>query len=178
MPGMEWLRIWNCLFGRSEYSNFGAWRLAKKWSFYRISSIPASQEICLDSGESPFHTPPIHTPTECRPSSGSLKISSLPGARKVEISMFHASPHKLPPEILRLLWLTFTDDFGACLVHVCVCMCVSWSLKQNLPQEQSSFGSLARNFSNLGKSYSGNILVGNHAVIFTEINSPRIAFNW
>ena len=34
----------------------------------------------------------------------------------------------------------------------------------------------ANNFGNLGKNNSGNILVGNHAVIFTEINSPRMFF--
>ena len=34
----------------------------------------------------------------------------------------------------------------------------------------------AKYFGNLGKNNSGNILVGNHAVIFTEINSPRIIF--
>ena len=34
----------------------------------------------------------------------------------------------------------------------------------------------ANDFGNLGKNNSGNILVGNHAVIFTEINSPRIFF--
>ena len=32
----------------------------------------------------------------------------------------------------------------------------------------------ANEVGNLGKKNSGNILVGNHAVIFTEINSPRI----
>ena len=32
----------------------------------------------------------------------------------------------------------------------------------------------ANDFGNLGKNNSGNILVGNHAVIFTESNSPRI----
>ena len=31
----------------------------------------------------------------------------------------------------------------------------------------------ANDFGNLGKNHSGNILVGNHAVTFTEINSPR-----
>ena len=31
----------------------------------------------------------------------------------------------------------------------------------------------ANDFGNLGKNNSGNTLVGNHAVIFTEINSPR-----
>ena len=31
----------------------------------------------------------------------------------------------------------------------------------------------ANDFGNLVKNNSGNILVGNHAVIFTEINSPR-----
>ena len=31
-------------------------------------------------------------------------------------------------------------------------------------------------FGNLGKNNSRNILVGNHAVIFTKINSPRIIF--
>ena len=34
----------------------------------------------------------------------------------------------------------------------------------------------ANDFGNLGKNNSGNILVGNHADIFTEINSPRIFF--
>ena len=34
----------------------------------------------------------------------------------------------------------------------------------------------ANDFGNLGKNNSGNILVGNHAVIFTEINSPRSFF--
>ena len=32
----------------------------------------------------------------------------------------------------------------------------------------------ANDFGNLGKNNSGNIFVGNHAVIFTEINSPGI----
>ena len=32
----------------------------------------------------------------------------------------------------------------------------------------------ADDFGNLGKNYSGKKLVGNHAVIFTEINSARI----
>ena len=36
--------------------------------------------------------------------------------------------------------------------------------------------SQANHFGNLGKNNSGKILVGNHAVIFTEINSPRIFF--
>ena len=35
----------------------------------------------------------------------------------------------------------------------------------------------ANDFGNLGKNNSGNILVGNHAVIFTEINSPRCFFS-
>ena len=35
---------------------------------------------------------------------------------------------------------------------------------------------LANDFGNLGKNNSGNVLVGHHAVIFTEINSPRIFF--
>ena len=35
----------------------------------------------------------------------------------------------------------------------------------------------ADDFGNIGKNKSGNILVGNHAVIFTEINnSPRVSF--
>ena len=32
----------------------------------------------------------------------------------------------------------------------------------------------ANDFGNLGKNNSGNILVGNHALIFTGINSPRL----
>ena len=32
----------------------------------------------------------------------------------------------------------------------------------------------ANDFGNLGKNNSGNLLVGNHAVIFTEINSPKV----
>ena len=27
--GMEWLGVWNCIFSGSEFSNFGAWNLAK-----------------------------------------------------------------------------------------------------------------------------------------------------
>ena len=34
----------------------------------------------------------------------------------------------------------------------------------------------ANDFGKLGKNNSGNILVGNHAVIFTETNSPRMFF--
>ena len=34
----------------------------------------------------------------------------------------------------------------------------------------------ANDFGNLGKNNSGNILVGNHAVTVTEINSPRFFF--
>ena len=39
---------------------------------------------------------------------------------------------------------------------------------------KTNFTDLQANaFGDLGKNYSGNILVGNHAVIFTESNSPR-----
>ena len=39
---------------------------------------------------------------------------------------------------------------------------------------ETNFADLqANDFGNLGKKKSGNIFVGNHAVIFTEINSPR-----
>ena len=42
---------------------------------------------------------------------------------------------------------------------------------------ETNFADLqANDFGNFGKSNSGNILVGNHAVIFTEINSPRNFF--
>ena len=34
----------------------------------------------------------------------------------------------------------------------------------------------ANDFGILGKNNSGNALFGNHAVIFTEINSPRFFF--
>ena len=34
----------------------------------------------------------------------------------------------------------------------------------------------ANDFGNLGKNNSGNNLVGNHAVIFTETDSPRFFF--
>ena len=34
----------------------------------------------------------------------------------------------------------------------------------------------ANDFGNLGKNNPGNILLGNHAVIFTEINCPRYFF--
>ena len=34
----------------------------------------------------------------------------------------------------------------------------------------------ANDFGDLAKNNSGNILVGNHVVIFTEINSPRFFF--
>ena len=44
---------------------------------------------------------------------------------------------------------------------------------------ETSFTDLqANDFGSLGKNNSGNILVGNHAVIFTEINSPRFFFFW
>ena len=35
----------------------------------------------------------------------------------------------------------------------------------------------ANDFGNIGKNNSGNIFVGNHAVIFTEINSPGFVFS-
>ena len=42
--------------------------------------------------------------------------------------------------------------------------------------EISFTGLHANVFGNLGKNKSGYILVGNHAVIFTEISSPRLFF--
>ena len=36
----------------------------------------------------------------------------------------------------------------------------------------------ANDFSNLGENNSGHVLVGNHAVIFAEINFPRNVFGW
>ena len=42
---------------------------------------------------------------------------------------------------------------------------------------ETNFTDLKSNdFGNLGKNNAVNILVGNHAVIFTKINSPRIFF--
>ena len=46
-----------------------------------------------------------------------------------------------------------------------------------ITDRETSFTDLqANDFGNLGIINSGNILVGNHVVIFTEINSPRIFF--
>ena len=49
----------------------------KNRSFCGISGIflehSASEKYFSDSEKWPFHTPPIHTPTKCRPSSGTLK---------------------------------------------------------------------------------------------------------
>ena len=43
---------------------------------------------------------------------------------------------------------------------------------------ETSYTDLQANyFCNLGRNNSGNILVGNHAAIFTEINSPRVFFS-
>ena len=48
-------------------------------------------------------------------------------------------------------------------------------LSVTIPDWETNFTDLqANDFGNFGKNNSGNILVGNHAVIFTEINSPRI----
>ena len=42
---------------------------------------------------------------------------------------------------------------------------------------ETNFADLQANeVGNLRKNNSGNVLVGNHAVIFTEIYSPRIVF--
>ena len=38
--------------------------------------------------------------------------------------------------------------------------------------ETNSTDLQANDFGNLGENNSGNVLVGNHAVIFTEMNSP------
>ena len=42
---------------------------------------------------------------------------------------------------------------------------------------ETNFTDLQANDSgHLGKNNSGSVLVGNHAVVFTEINSPRVFF--
>ena len=55
---------------------------------------------------------------------------------------------------------------------------IDWpaSVNQYLPQEKNSFTSLklGENFGNLGKTNSGNILVGTHAVVFAENDVPLI----
>ena len=55
---------------------FRALKSAKNRSFCGISEmflqISASEKYFSDSGTWPFHTPPIHTPTKCRPTNGSI----------------------------------------------------------------------------------------------------------
>ena len=64
--------------GGMELQFFGLWifkfrslKFGKNRSFCGISGIfpknSASEKYFSDSGKWPFHTPPIHTPTKCRP---------------------------------------------------------------------------------------------------------------
>ena len=80
---MEWLGVWNCNFSGSEFSNFGAWNLAKialSAEFQGLCFRPL-KNIFSDSGKWPFHTPPIHTPTKRRPRS----IGETPNIKKPHI---------------------------------------------------------------------------------------------
>ena len=65
--GMEWLGVWNCIFSGSEFSNFGAWNLAKialsaefqgfSWKFRPLENIFRT----LENGHSIRHQsiPPL-----------------------------------------------------------------------------------------------------------------------
>ena len=65
--GMERLGVWNCIF----FGLFRSLKFGKNRSFCGVSGIflqiSASEKYFSDSGKWPFHTPPIHTPTKCRP---------------------------------------------------------------------------------------------------------------
>ena len=50
--GMEWLGVWNCNFSGSEFSNFGAWNLAK---IALVVSILSGNDITLP----PLYYPPL-----------------------------------------------------------------------------------------------------------------------
>ena len=55
--GMEWLGVWNCIFSGPEFSNFGAWNLAKIALSAEFRVFPAnsgSEKYFSDSGEWPF----------------------------------------------------------------------------------------------------------------------------
>ena len=75
--GMEWLGVWNgwgygIAFFRALNFQISEPEIWRKSLFCGISGtfleLLASEKYFSDSGKWPFHTPPIHTPTKCRPS--------------------------------------------------------------------------------------------------------------
>ena len=83
-------------FSGSEISNFGAWNLKFNRSFCGISRIfvesSASEKYFSDSGKWPFHTPPIHTPTKCRPNNGPTSSFPPPPKQGANSHMCTATP--------------------------------------------------------------------------------------
>ena len=66
------------LFSGSEIFKFRSLKFCKNRSFCRILGIllqiSASEKYSSDSGKRRFHTPPIHTPTKCRPILSPVKV--------------------------------------------------------------------------------------------------------
>ena len=75
--GMERLGVWNCIFFGLWILKFRSLKFGENRSFCGISGIflenSASEKYFSDSGKWPFHTPPIHTPTKCRPNERTLE---------------------------------------------------------------------------------------------------------
>ena len=69
--GLEWLGVWNCIFSGSEFQISEPEIWSKSLFFCGNSrillEISASEKYFSDSGKWSSHTPPIHTPTKCRP---------------------------------------------------------------------------------------------------------------
>ena len=66
--GMEWLGVslWTCIFSGSVFSNF--LKFGENRSFCGISGIFLEISASEKSfSKWPYNTPPIHTPTKCRP---------------------------------------------------------------------------------------------------------------
>ena len=68
--GMEWLGVWNCSFSGSQFqileSELEKFAVSAEFQGFSCKFRPLKKYF-LDSGKWPFHTPQIHTPTECRP---------------------------------------------------------------------------------------------------------------
>ena len=77
------VRVWNgwgygiAIFRalKLQISEPEIWR--KSLFLRNFQEISASEKYFSDSGKWPFHTPPIHTPTKCRPKNSPLKCQEV-----------------------------------------------------------------------------------------------------
>ena len=84
--GMPWLVVWNCIFFELWIFNSEpeiCWTSLCLLNYSGCLEISASEKYFSDYGRWPFHNPPIHISTKCRPINPGVTTQSVFFAERI-----------------------------------------------------------------------------------------------